>query len=43
MGLGVTMFHLDNYNPTNIVAGLCFLNCYPENCLRDDAIECERG
>jgi hypothetical protein len=31
------------YNPTYIIPGSCFLNCYPATCLRDDSIECERG
>jgi hypothetical protein len=42
-GLGITFVNLDMYNPTNIIVGHCFLNCYPANCLRVEHVECERG
>jgi hypothetical protein len=40
---GVLMVVLDMYNPGNIATGLCFINCYPANCLREDDVQCERG
>jgi hypothetical protein len=41
--LGIAMLQLNNYNPTYINPGTCFLNCYPASCLRDEGVECERG
>jgi hypothetical protein len=41
--LGIILVNLNMYNPTNIIAGHCFVNCYPANCLRVENVECERG
>jgi hypothetical protein len=42
LSLGIAMVILKMYNPTNINAGHCFVNCYPANCLRDENVQCER-
>ena len=41
--LGAIMIHQDNYNPTNVMMGWCFINVYPMDCLRREEIECQRG
>eukprot|EP00977_Amphora_coffeiformis_P013298 scaffold3424_cov182-Amphora_coffeaeformis.AAC.6 len=40
---GAIMLREDNYNPTNVIMGWCFINVYPMDCLRRDDIACERG
>ena len=41
--MGTIMVLHDNYNPTNIMVGWCFINVYPMDCLRRDGVECQRG
>ncbi len=43
LALGCVMLHKNMYNPANIFAGWCFMNCYPMDCLRREEIECQRG
>jgi hypothetical protein len=40
---GTAMILKNNYNPTNVMIGWCFINVYPMDCLRRDNIECQRG